>query len=488
MQAVYVQDRDGRPMMPTKRFGHVRRLLKQGLAKPVRTKPFTIRLLYETETHELQALYGGIDPGRTNIGLAVIKGDGEVLYAAHAASRNKEVPKLMGDRAKHCKASRRGERLRRKRRAKAHGTTTAFPDGRKLPGYEDGVLGLKDIVNTEAKFNNRREKDVVPTIRQCVQTHISLARSVSEILPVTGWTLEYNKFATMQMEDGSVRGADFQNGRLKGYKDAKEYVGVLQGGRCALCGEPIEHYHHILPESRGGSDRPENYVGLCASCHARVHENRAVLDRIGERKKYAAVSVVNRAMPLIYDALWREMGNVSICDGRDTAAFREEHGIGKTHALDAACIAAVGAHLPTVVAGGTKPFEIRQFRCHNRSIVKAQAERTYKLDGKVVAKNRKPRFEQKGPALSDWFGKLAEEKGAGYAELQRSRLEAVPSYRRLNNLERPLPGTVFLYKGKRFVMQGQRTNGKYFIPVGDPERNIPKRDVRIIGFQSLAYI
>ena len=38
-------------MMPTKRFGKVRRLLKAKLAKVVTCKPFTIKLLYQTKTH-----------------------------------------------------------------------------------------------------------------------------------------------------------------------------------------------------------------------------------------------------------------------------------------------------------------------------------------------------------------------------------------------------------------------------------------------------
>ena len=34
--------------MPTKRFGKVRRMLKNGEAKAIKSKPFTIQLLYET--------------------------------------------------------------------------------------------------------------------------------------------------------------------------------------------------------------------------------------------------------------------------------------------------------------------------------------------------------------------------------------------------------------------------------------------------------
>ena len=182
MYVVYVLNQSGKPLMPTRRFGHVRRLLKSGMAKAVSTKPFIIRLQYVSSDTK-QPLHGATDPGRTNIGEAVINDKGEVVYAAHVASRNKEIPKLMENRASHRSASRRGERLRRKRRAEKNGTTTEFPNGRKLPGYEDGVLPLKDIINTEAKFNNRRRPAgwLTPTARQCVQTHLSMVRRICNL-------------------------------------------------------------------------------------------------------------------------------------------------------------------------------------------------------------------------------------------------------------------------------------------------------------------
>jgi len=43
---VYVLSINGKPLMPTNRHGKVRRLLKQGLAKVVKVKPFTVQLLY----------------------------------------------------------------------------------------------------------------------------------------------------------------------------------------------------------------------------------------------------------------------------------------------------------------------------------------------------------------------------------------------------------------------------------------------------------
>ena len=492
MYVVYVLDKDGNPLMPTKRFGHVRKLLDAKLAKPVSTKPFVIRLLYES-TKYTQPLYGGTDPGRTNIGAAVVNQKGDVVYAANIVSRNKDIPGLMANRAAHRRASRRGERLRRKRRAKKHGTTTDFPEGRKLPGYKDGIMALKDIINTESKFGHRKRPAgwITPTARQCVQTHISIIRQICKILPVTDWTLEYNKFAFMEMEHGKIYGLDFQNGRMKGYDSAEDYVFALQGGHCVLCDGRIEHYHHIVPRHLGGSNTPENLVGLCQSCHVELHTNKKLLDRIGLKKKYAGTSIVNIAMPFIYnetEAMFGK-GHTHICSGQDTFAFRKEHNVAKDHFADAVCIASIGGKID--LSGEVfRPFDIRQFRNHDRQIVKAQYERTYKVGKKTIAKNRKPRFEQpkKTPALSDWYEMLCDTVGMKEARKQLSQVRVIPSTRQYNNLSRNLPGTVFYHNNIRYVMTRNLTNGQYLRAYGQGEKNFPRKDC-ILGFRkSLVYV
>ncbi|MGN8833056.1 RRXRR domain-containing protein [Selenomonas montiformis] len=492
MYVVYVLDKEGNPLMPTKRFGHVRKLMNAGLAKPVSTKPFVIRLLYES-TKYTQPLYGGIDPGRTNIGAAVVNQKGDVVYAANIVSRNQQIPKLMANRAAHRRASRRGERLRRKRRAKKCGTTTEFPDGRKLPGYKDGVLALKDIINTESKFGRRKRPAgwITPTARQCVQTHISVIKQICQILPVNDWTLEYNKFAFIVLEHGKIYGLDFQNGRLKGYDSAENYVFALQDGYCALCDDPIDHYHHIVPRHLGGSNTPENLVGLCEDCHSELHTNKKLLDRIGLKKKYAGTAIANTAMPFIYNEIEDMFGkeHTHICTGRDTFAFRKEQDVAKDHFVDAVCIAAIGGK--TGLSGNIfKPFEIRQFRNHDRQIVKAQHERTYKVGKKTIAKNRKPRFEQpkKTPALSDWYETLCNTVGMKEARKQLSQVKVVKSTRQYNNLSRKSPGTVFYRNNIRYVMTGNITNGQYFRAYGQGEKNFPRKECILGSRQSLVYV
>ena len=42
MSTVYVLNKDGKPLMPTTRCGHVRHLLEEQKARVVRNEPFTI--------------------------------------------------------------------------------------------------------------------------------------------------------------------------------------------------------------------------------------------------------------------------------------------------------------------------------------------------------------------------------------------------------------------------------------------------------------
>ena len=94
MTTVYVLSKNGKPLMPTTRCGHVRILLKEKKARVVERNPFTIQPTYETERNT-QPLTLGIDPGRTNIGAAVVTQDGECVFSAQLVTRNKDVPKLM---------------------------------------------------------------------------------------------------------------------------------------------------------------------------------------------------------------------------------------------------------------------------------------------------------------------------------------------------------------------------------------------------------
>ncbi|GAA3330967.1 hypothetical protein GCM10020331_085620 [Ectobacillus funiculus] len=84
---VYVLNLDQKPLMPCSSV-IARLLLKQGKAKVKRRTPFTIQLLYKTETEYTQPLTHGLDSGSSKVGSAVSDDKGNVLYMSQIKIRN----------------------------------------------------------------------------------------------------------------------------------------------------------------------------------------------------------------------------------------------------------------------------------------------------------------------------------------------------------------------------------------------------------------
>ena len=492
---IYVLGIDGKPQMPTNRKVRVRSLFKSGMAKIVDTVPFTMQLLYENKP-VLQPITIAEDPGRTNIGAAVLTQLGDLVFSAVVETRNKSIKKLMSDRKAHRQASRHGERKARQRLAKKYKSMIkAGMIMRKLPQYAaDKFVTCKVIKNTEARFCNRKRMPdwLTPTVNHLVQTHINLIKKVEKYLPITDVAIEVNRFAFMQMENPDASGVDFQNGPLKGFDDVKAAIREQQHGKCLMCKNDIEHFHHIIPRSKGGSNTIQNQVGLCKKCHAKVHTDAEFQAKLKDKKdglikKYGALSALNQAVPFICKELLKIYGaeHVHFCTGKDTSLIRSSLGYDKTkdnqmHEVDAYCIclAAIGAD-KTKRPDFNNVFKIKQFRRQDRSIINYQRERTYYLDGKKIATNRKPRFEQKGDALSDWYSEQVKLKGKKYADKLTGRITVKKSTRGYNSKDRVMPGTIFYYCGKRLVLSGQTTRGKYYKAYGDPKTNYPAAKCQI---------
>lgn len=59
---------------------------------------------------------------------------------------------------------------------------------------------------------------------------------------------------------------------------------------CFFCGEDTEEVletHHVVPQRFGGTDRPENLVDVCPSCHGK-------LESLYDRRFYDALAVWRR--------------------------------------------------------------------------------------------------------------------------------------------------------------------------------------------------
>ena len=75
-------------------------------------------------------------------------------------------------------------------------------------------------------------------------------------------------------------------------KKVREYVYRRDGGKCRLCGRPVElkeaHVHHIyhrfgvIPADLDvpSNDHPDNLILLCPECHVRIHSGFEIPDNL----------------------------------------------------------------------------------------------------------------------------------------------------------------------------------------------------------------
>lgn len=467
---IYVLNKDGTPLMPSHSYGRVKRMLRTGKARIFDTKPFTIRLTNQISNPVTQPIILGLDPGRTNIGDCAVETNGNVLYASLVKTRNKEIPRLMKERRGHRRASRRGERKRLQRRAirsDKTGMARTTEYWRMLTGQKTPIR-CKVIRNQEAKFQNRKRPKgwLTPTAEHLTRTHLNVVRKIQKILPVSAVALEINRFDFARMKNPDIENWEYQKGRLAGYSNVKEAVSKQQHGKCLLCGrKKIEHYHHIVPKSRGGSENIDNYAGLCMVCHEKVHKDESVKGKLqsrkkGLQKKYHAMSVLNQIMPKLLREL-PKLAPTFVTTGYETHRIRESVGLPKkqkddgSHYMDAWCIAMSVIGTFDMEPDFSSLYHIRQFRRHDRAIIKAQKERTYYCDGKTVAKNRHARTGQVDtrnpfPSLAEYLQEHPE---------QRGRLTVRRSTRSYNNTKRDLPGTIYTENGRSFVLRATQSNG-----------------------------
>ena len=453
---VTVISKSGKLLEPTNRCGHVAYLLRTKKAIVVRKKPFTIRLLYDSPEYT-QGEILGIDPGRTNIGLATVKDNGKCTGRYHLETRNREIKPLMSDRKKHRRKHRDyGRRDRRQRRAVKNNTCVeGHQIERVLPGCEKPII-CREIRNKKARFSNRKRKKgrLHPTGNQLLETHIHAAEKISKIRPVKGIAIEINRFAFMELEaiqnGEDISNIDFQHGRLFGLKDKHEYIDREQDCKCLLCKKnKIAHYHHIEIRNDRGSDTVDNIAGLCAACHDRVHKEEGITKKLkaikaGTKAKFAGTSVLNSVMPGIVKELAIRFPDIPIylTNGSETKVFRTFCGLPKDHDTDAYCIACSALDITeNDVDVSVNPECLKQFRRQDRQCVHAEnVDRKYCADGKVVAVNRHKRTEQKTDSLEEYRRTHTKQ------DVSRLRVKAhPPTYRNRNRI---MPGALMCYTVK----------------------------------------
>lgn len=490
---VYVVNRKCKPLDPTYRFGHVRKLLKTGKAVPICNNPFTIRLKYETPDITM-GLYGGIDPGRENVGLSASEESGKCDYLSDVRTNNKSVKKNMADRAGFRRERRRHDRQGKQRKAKHDGTEiqngkddicrTTHPCKSKnvsYPGAENPVTH-KIIQGKEGKFNNRKRPDdwITPSARQLIQTTVNSADRMTKIMPIKELHVERVAFDFQKLEDEDIRRWEYGKGPLYGFDTYKDYIFAEQHGKCLLCGAPIEEYHHIMPRKDGRYDHVSNIAGVCRCCHHEVHNDPEMRQKLLDIKKGAVqeyqVGLLNSVMPALIDALQafcdKKGIKLVVTDGKETKKTREKYSLEKNHCIDAYAISLSGRNVDKKnISVPDTVYMQRRFKKKSKNMIAKRNHREYWYDGKMVAANRHKAEDQTKDSFEEYMEKYAETHTEKECEQHRHEVEVRPARRTYTYHKQGLrviahPGDLVSYTKKNKI----KGNTKHGIVVAESVR------------------
>ena len=329
---VYVISKQGTPLMPTERFGKVRRMLKNSLAHVVRRIPFTIQLDYDT-TEFTQPITLGIDAGSKHIGVSATTTEKE-LYAADVELRNDIVDKL---------STRREQRRTRRSRLR-----------HRKPRFDNRV-------------SSKNKGWLAPSVENKVHTHMSVVKNVCKILPVSNIVLETASFDMQKIKRPDIQGEEYQQGKQLGFWNVREYVLWRDGHVCQHCHgkskDPVLNVHHLESRKTGG-DAPSNLITLCETCHKAYHRGKFEL-KIKRGKPLRDAAFMGIMRWAFYKRLKKEHPNVSMTFGYITKNTRITNNLPKEHYVDARCIS---GHPKAKPMGYY--FYQKKVRCQNRQIHK----------------------------------------------------------------------------------------------------------------------
>ena len=301
---VYVQNREGKALMPTERHGWVRHALSDGRVVVVQICPFTVRLTYDCPDG-VQDVTLGVDAGSQHIGLSATT-DKKELYAGQSDLRT-DVTELLATR-RELRSARRNRKLRHR----------------------------------PARFDNRRraEGSLAPSIRCKVEGHLRIVAKLHKILPITKIVVEVAQFDIQKIKNPEISGEDYQKGEQLGSWNVREYVLARDGHVCQHCHgkskDPILNVHHLESRKTGG-DAPNNLVTLCETCHKSYHAGKIELKiKRGTSFRDAAAMTIMRWA--VYNELKERYADVRLTYGYITKHTRIANGIEKTHAADCSLI------------------------------------------------------------------------------------------------------------------------------------------------------
>ncbi|WP_287586465.1 RNA-guided endonuclease IscB [Candidatus Borrarchaeum sp.] len=315
----------GQPLMPTTQKKG-KKLLREGKAKVVKRCPFTIQLTYATGEAR-QPIKLGVDIGYTNIGFSATTKRLEVISGT--LTLRKDISKKIDERRRY-RRTRRGRLWYRKPRF----------------------------------FNRKKDEGwIAHSTHHRLASHLSLVKKLKSLLPITFKRIEVSNLDTQKMQNPEITGMEYQQGELQGY-EVKEYLLEKWGRTCAYCGRsgvPLE-VEHIIPSSRGGTDRVSNLTISCRACNVKKGDQTA--EEFGYPVIQQQAKQPLKAAACLNNIRWRivEQLGAEHTYGYITKYQRNKLDLEKSHVNDA-----------FVISSGTnqercRPYQVIQVKRRNRSL------------------------------------------------------------------------------------------------------------------------
>ena len=420
---VYVISEDEKALMPTSN-AKARILLKNKRAKVIELKPFTIQLLYKTETEFTQPITLGIDSGYNNIGFSAVSEKKELIVG--------ELKLLQGTKERLLDKS----MYRKARRSR--------------------------LRYRKPKWNNRIKSKpkgwLAPSLQHKLDSHIRFIDSLYKILPITSIIVEVANFDIQKMKDDLISGKEYQQGDMMGFWNTREYVLHRDNHKCQnpncknKSKEQILEIHHIKFKSCGGSDSPNNLITLCSHCHTSPNhkEGKFLYDWYIEKKKirgFKDATFMSVIRWYLINNLKEKYTNVSSTYGYITKNHRIKNNIEKTHYNDAFCIAKGINQIRNIEIN-----EIKQARRNNRSL-----EMFY--DAKYIDTRNSGKVS--GGDLNN--GRRCKNKNLNSENLHQYRGKKISKGQRRIRKKRYFyqPNDLVKYNGKIYSVRGAQNGGNY---------------------------
>lgn len=320
---VFVLDSNDNPLMPCDEK-RAAQLLRSGQAVAIRRAPFVIKLPNYAPAGERPALRLKLDPGSRITGLALLAGP-RVIWLGELEHR-KNIKSKLDDRRS----------IRRSRRSR-HTRYRA------------------------SRFDNRKRSEgwLAPSLEARVNQIMNAITKLRRYAPINALSMELVKFDTQKLENPEISGIEYQQGELFGY-ELRAYLQEKFLHKCAYCAKadydnPGLRFEvdHVIPRSRGGTNKVSNLVYACEPCNKSKGNMSAAEFGHPEVSKLARASLKDAAA--VNSVRWRLFNRLKDTGleletgtGGRTKFNRARLGLPKAHCIDAAC---VGESTPEKVIG-----------------------------------------------------------------------------------------------------------------------------------------